>query len=73
MVFPEFNKQDFDQWFVDNVDVIYKATGIAHYNAQDVGIVKLLFLQQLQIAQLQQHVNQLVTLNNVNISTHPGN
>lgn len=59
MEFPEFNKQEFDQWFIDNVDAIYKATGIAHYNAQDVGIVKMLFLQQLQINQLEQQLDVL--------------
>lgn len=59
MQLPAFDKQLFEEWFVRNVDTIYQSTGIAHYNAQSVGLVKLLFLQQLQIDQLQRELMSL--------------
>lgn len=53
MSLPALDQAKFQQWFIDNIDVIYPATGIVHYNASNVGMLKLLFLQQMQIEQLQ--------------------
>ena len=53
-----FNKLEFEKWFTDNVDLIYKLTGIAHYNASNTGLLKFIFIQDQRIKKLEDKVSK---------------
>lgn len=53
-----FNKLEFEKWFTDNVELIYELTGVAHYNASNTGLLKLIFIQDQRIKKLEDKANK---------------
>ncbi len=47
-----FNKEEYEDWFKTNAQMIYDLTGVAHYNAANVGLLKMIFMIQKQIDEL---------------------
>lgn len=54
-----FDQRLYEQWFIENAAEIYAATGIGHYAAQNSGMLKIIFIQQQRIDELQQTIDQL--------------
>lgn len=55
----EFDKQEYEEWFTQNVEFIFGQTGIAHYNAQGSSYLRIIFAQDKFIKQLEQRVKEL--------------
>ena len=49
----KFDQKAFEAWFVANAQAIYDLTGVAHYNALNIGLLKLIFTQEQRIAALE--------------------
>lgn len=50
----KFDRYEFEAWFIKNADDLYALTGIAHYNATNIGLLKLVFMLEQRIAKLEQ-------------------
>lgn len=49
-----FDKPAFEEWFTKNAESIYLLTGIAHYNAANIGLLKMIFMLEQRISTLEQ-------------------
>lgn len=56
--YKNFNQEEFKQWYKSQAQEIFNVTGIAHWNANDARFLKILYLQELRINQLEEKLNK---------------
>lgn len=61
--YKNFNPEAFKQWYNSQAQELFDITGIAHWNAPDARFLKILYIQEQRIKQLEERVNT-ITRNN---------
>lgn len=62
--YKNFNQEDFKTWYKSQAQDIFGITGIAHWNAPDSRFLKILYVQEMRIRELEKQVNMLSRNNN---------
>lgn len=57
--YKNFNQEDFKQWYKSQAQDIFDITGVAHWNAPDSRFLKILYMQELRIKQLEEQLNKI--------------
>lgn len=57
--YKDFDQEAFKQWYKSQAEDIFKITGVAHWNAPDARFLKILYMQELRIRQLEEQLNKI--------------
>lgn len=56
--YKDFDQEEFKKWYKSQAQEIFNVTGIAHWNANDARFLKILYIQEMRIRELEQQVNK---------------
>jgi hypothetical protein len=56
--YKDFDQEDFKKWYKSQAQEIFEITGIAHWNAHDARFLKILYIQEMRIRELERQVNK---------------
>lgn len=57
--YKDFDQEAFKQWYKSQAQDIFAITGVAHWNAPDSRFLKILYMQELRIKQLEEQLNKI--------------